>query len=116
MELKIEGLEDLRKAFKKEGERLKGTDQEVGYTANYAIYVHENLNATHNNGQSKFLEEPLRTNSSQYVKLVEDLLKQGRTFEQALAILSLRVKRDSQQLVPVDTGNLKGSAFTRKVS
>lgn len=32
----------------------------VGYTAAYALYVHENLEATHTNGQAKFLESALR--------------------------------------------------------
>lgn len=36
------------------------TAVEVGYTANYAVYVHENLNARHENGQAKFLEHPAR--------------------------------------------------------
>jgi len=33
----------------------------VGYSANYALYVHENLTARHDPGkQAKFLEQPLR--------------------------------------------------------
>lgn len=32
----------------------------VGYTAAYALHVHENLEARHTNGQSKFLESALR--------------------------------------------------------
>lgn len=37
------------------------TEISVGYTVNYAIYVHENLTAFHHVGQAKFLEEPIRT-------------------------------------------------------
>lgn len=37
-----------------------GINVEMGYTAPYAIYVHENLNARHAPGkQAKFLEQPL---------------------------------------------------------
>ena len=41
----------------------------VGYTASYAIYVHENLNSFHAIGQAKFLEEPIRTKQRQARKL-----------------------------------------------
>ena len=42
----------------------------TGNTAAYAIYVHENLEATHTNGQAKFLESALRDNESQIVEIV----------------------------------------------
>ena len=35
------------------------------------------------------------------------------SLEKGLVLAGLRLQRDSQKLVPVDTGNLKGSAFTR---
>jgi len=50
----------------------------VGYTANYAVFVHENLDATHKPGkQAKFLEEPLRREQGKIVNIVKQHL-QGR--------------------------------------
>ena len=44
---------------------------EIGYTANYAIYVHENMEAAHTNGQAKFLESALRDNQRNIIKIIE---------------------------------------------
>ena len=85
----------------------------MGYTAAYAVYVHEDLTAVHPVGQAKFLEEPARTKRREIVAEVEGGLRRGFTLEEALLLGGLRLQRESQVLVPVDTGNLKGSAFTR---
>ena len=50
--------------------RKAGGGVEVGYTANYAIFVHENMEARHTNGQAKFLESALRDNASRIVDIV----------------------------------------------
>lgn len=44
----------------------------VGYTEEYAIFVHENLEAHHPVGQAKFLEQPLQENTDKYVGHVRD--------------------------------------------
>jgi hypothetical protein len=44
----------------------------VGYTEEYAIFVHENLEAHHPVGQAKFLEQPLKENADKYVEYVRD--------------------------------------------
>jgi hypothetical protein len=44
----------------------------VGFEEEYAIYVHENLEANHDVGQAKFLEQPLKENSDKYVGHVRD--------------------------------------------
>ena len=50
----------------------------VGFDEEYAIFVHENLEAHHPIGQAKFLEQPLKENADKYVdyigKKVDDLL------------------------------------------
>ena len=85
----------------------------VGYTQNYAIYVHENLEAHHEVGQAKFLEQPAREIAEQLGTMIASDLKSGLTISQSLLRAGLRLQRESQQLVPVDTGALKASAFTR---
>ncbi len=124
----------------------------VGYTAAYAIYVHENIemkwrglprdrsvrvdsganvrekgttvftgyNASKKkglfwgpNGQAKFLEQPARTMNKELGNIIAVALKAKKTMAQALLLAGLRLQRESQKLVPVDTGNLRASAFTR---
>lgn len=85
----------------------------MGYTAAYAVYVHENLEANHPIGQAKFLEAPFRDLKGVLTGIVFELLRKGKTMAQALLVAGLRLQRESQKMVPVDTGALKNSAFTR---
>lgn len=132
----------------------------VGYTANYALHVHEmpmvnageerdfrkrikspttKLKIRHHlnprprqvepkglfwdpqgRGQNKFLEEPFRTMQPEFKRIIRKTvgkskgLKSVNLLTQGLLITGLRLQRESQKLVPVDLGNLKASAFTRK--
>ncbi len=86
----------------------------VGFTAAYAINVHEDLQAHHDVGQAKFLEQPARELGNVIRGDVATNMKRGATLEQGLIVGGLRLQREAQKLVPVDTGALKGSAFTRK--
>ena len=85
----------------------------VGYTAAYSVFVHENLEAKHPVGKAKFLEDPAKTNAPEYAGIVREALKGGKTVAQALVLAGLALQADSQDQVPVDTGVLKNSAFTR---
>lgn len=87
----------------------------VGYRGvNYAIFVHENMTAAHEVGKAHFLVDPANQLSKSIAKDVGRHLKNGMDFGDALYLGGLRIQRASQQEVPVDTGNLKGSAFTEK--
>lgn len=119
----------------------------VGYTAAYALYVHERIemkwkglprpgSSTYSyknkdgtsrsvqshgfywdpqgRAQAKFLETPARRYQDQIGDIVRKVLsKKGATLAQALLMGGLFLQRQSMLLVPVDTGNLKASAFTR---
>jgi hypothetical protein len=85
----------------------------VGYTAAYAVYVHENLEAHHDNGQAKFLEQPARTMTRELTERIRADVKAGVSLQESLLAAGLLLQRESQKLVPVDTGNLRASAFTR---
>jgi len=85
----------------------------VGYTAAYALYVHENLEARHPNGQARFLVEPLRRLEGRIAAGLADDVRAGLRLDQALLRQGLYLQAESQRLVPVDTGALKASAFTR---
>lgn len=115
---KVENIEELlfKVAVRKKDARAFSTASViVGYSASYAIYVHENLEAHHPTGQAKYLEAPLRNNRQKYHELLVGFIKRGISYVKALFMTGLALQRDSQQLVPVDTGNLKGSAFTELV-
>ena len=97
----------------------KAKDVVVGYATNYAIYVHENMKARHAPGkQAKYLEQPARqlNNDGTLGRIMKDVMtKDKSTVTQALYIAGLKIQRESQKVVPVATGNLKGTAFTRVV-
>lgn len=50
---------------------VKPTTVEIGYTANYALYVHEDMQARHKVGQAKYLESSLRDNEDEIVDIVQ---------------------------------------------
>lgn len=114
--MKIQNLKSLRDKLRARAAKAK-KDLDgavlVGYTAQYAIYVHENVEAKHEVGQAKFLEQPARELRPVLMKIVIEAVKAGRTILQGLLLAGLRLQRESQKLCPVDTGNLKNSAFTR---
>ncbi len=134
--MKIEKLKAVLDALQKrinEAKKASDTSAITGFTANYALYVHENLEMrlkglprpTHGGasrgyywdpqGQAgpKFLEGPARELKDEVAKIVSEALKNGATLAQALVMGCLRIQREAMQRCPVDTGFLKASAFTR---
>jgi len=49
----------------------------VGYTAEYAIFVHENTGAYHHVGQAKFLEAPARRLEPEMRRIIAEEVKKG---------------------------------------
>jgi len=113
----IENIGRLRDKLNKlkDKYRAEGTPSVVvGYTANYAVYVHE-IQARHAPGkQWKFLEQPARELQPQLGQMLAQSMASGVKPLQSLYLIGLGLQRASQDLVPIDTGNLRGSAFTAK--
>lgn len=141
----------------------------VGYTAAYAIYVHEDLTKRHgkayndayikqeeeeitrgkNKGKTRvklswkrraielgydhdgkggekkpklrgenqtaqYLVIPARRLKPVFPKIVTTAVANGASLLKALLITGRRLQRESQQIVPVDTGHLKATAFTKE--
>lgn len=105
----------------------------VSYYANYALYVHENMQAAHGTdyneryadeiaagkrsdrgaGQrAKFLEEPARRLQKQMAEKIRLHIKNGGTLPQAMKKAGLLLQRESQRIVPIDTNNLRSRAKT----
>ena len=140
--MKVLGLENLQRSLRQNmakhleyPDALKDMSVAVGYTAGYALYVHENIKArhqeevkagtrdvkgkfrkAHKKQQAKFLEQPTRelNNGGELSRIVTSAAKGGVKMQQALYLAGLRIQGESQEIVPVDTGNLRGSAFTQK--
>jgi hypothetical protein len=118
-----------------------GAKVAVGYTASYAIWVHEMIQgAPHppksdaqrkamfasirerdkvghvswSSGKPKFLEGPFRRMRKELQEFIRTSLKSNKMdVRQALYLAGLKLQRESQLVCPVDTGNLRASAFTR---
>lgn len=113
---KVERVNQVTATLQKlvaDGKKQDDSSVTVGYTQAYALFVHENLAAVHPIGQAKFLEQPARTMASELSQYIKNALKAKKTLSQALLLAGLKLQAASQKLVPVKTGALKGSAFTR---
>jgi len=112
---------DAKKVIAKlEGLSLKARvakDTEVGYSAPYAMFVHENLAARHpRGGQAKYLQDPARKYATVMGRMVATRLKQKKGLTQAMLEAAEFLKGKSQELVPVLTGKLKQSAYARAIT
>lgn len=120
---KVDGIGRVLKALKRLEQKYQGRKAKagigesviVGFTAAYALFVHEDMEADHKVGQAKFLEQPARelSNNGTLGGIVRKAVLAGRTVVEGLLLAGLRLQREAQLLTPVDTGALKGSAFVR---
>lgn len=117
----------------------------VGYTAAYAVYVHENRQMKWRgfprdrsirldgegiartgytpqkrrglfwgpNGRAGFLLDVMREMAPRLRAEIVNSMKAGVSLAKSLVRAGLLLQRESQKNVPVDTGNLRASAFTR---
>lgn len=94
----------------------KKANLQVGFSAPYAVYVHENLQAQHKPPtRAKFLEEPARRFRGQMGKEVLFALRAKKSLESGLLAAGNLLLAESQKIVPVDTGVLKASGFVKVV-
>jgi hypothetical protein len=132
---KIKGVENLVAKLRARAARAMRDTQAsvlVGYSANYALWVHENMEqklkgqprpsgiATYWSPAGtgpKFLERPARELGKPggvLAQIIRKAFQSGKaTMAQALVMAGLRLQRESQMLVPVEFGVLRASAFTR---
>lgn len=89
----------------------KSAKVQVGYTARYAVYVHEDLETTHKNGEAKFLEKAARKVAPRMRGIVAKYVKQKKGLLNGLKEAGDLLLAESNKKVPVDTGWLKSSGF-----
>lgn len=86
----------------------------VGYSAPYAMRIHEDLEMVHpNGGQAKYLEQPIAEMKDELAAMVRDCLMKRISLGDALLKVGEAILKASQELVPVDTGNLRDSGYVR---
>jgi hypothetical protein len=124
---RIDGLEALMsqlKGLEVTSRRDNNRRLAVGYTAFYAIYVHERMDVYHAPPtRAKFLEEPMRRLFPHMAKIVRQNMRQtrtaggkfGRTGRMVDGLLAAGhyLLAASLELVPIDTGFLRKSSFVR---
>lgn len=82
----------------------------VVYTAPYAVYVHEDMEANHpNGGQAKYLEQPARELQEDMAAIVRRSVEAKNGLEEGLVRAGQLLLDSSLPLVPVDTGELRDS-------
>lgn len=110
------GIDVVVNALRSRARSLRTNGKErltVGYSAPYAVYVHENLEAHHTVGEAKFLEKPNRSERDKIAAIIRDELKAKKTMVAAQRKAGQHLLRVSKTLVPVDTGVLKASGFVK---
>ena len=83
----------------------------AGYSAPYALAVHENLTARFTVGQAKFLEQSMRTEKNEMAKIVRSRLRAGLSLKEAQVQAFNHLMKVSLQLTPMKTGRLRSSWF-----
>ena len=91
----------------------KSTSAAIGFTQRYAVHVHEDMAAAHAPGkQAKYLEAPARQYATEIATAIRTVYSKTKNLEKALIMGGLRLQREAQQIVPIDTSALKNSAWT----
>lgn len=129
MPAKISNLERVQRRLQKEFDDFAGDGARVtgfvGYSAPYAIYVHENMEIDHPlhvdgsgsvrdcKGQAKFLEIPAREILPTVAGELAKMKRNKKGLRYSIQTILDRILRESRKLVPWMTGNLYRSGFTR---
>lgn len=112
VELKLDGRDRLIKRFRAMAEKVgREVRLVVGYSAPYAMRIHEDLEMPHKNGQAKFLEEPLKLLRNDMRIYIRDQLRKEVKLEKVLINVGNKILSVSRKLVPVDTGRLRDSGY-----
>lgn len=112
----ITGVDKLREQMSsriQKATKLSKAVGYVGYSAEYANYVHENMEAFHRVGQAKYLTTAINKFLPKMTNMLKEELKDGGDPKAAIQKVLLAIKYESQKLVPVDTGFLRSSAYTK---
>ena len=118
--MKISGINkviEVLKAKAKDAQKASQAEVIVGFTQRYALPVHERLDTRHAPGKTaKYLEGPARRMAKELGGIAMAIYKKTRDLEKGLLVAGLRLQREAQQIVPLDTSALRASAYTARAS
>lgn len=122
-------LEATFKALSKKAQNDASQRIVVGYSAPYAMYVHEAVGMVlqglprasghghywdpQGQAQAKFLEQPSRQYAKSIGEYITAQVRKKIPLVDALLSAGKILLKESQRLVPVDTGRLKASGFVK---
>jgi hypothetical protein len=87
---------------------------EVGYSAPYAVYVHENTQCRHpNGGNDHFLTGPVAQMVGELAVEAQAAISEGASRRDVLLEAGDALLEASRQQVPVDTGFLRDSGYVQ---
>jgi hypothetical protein len=113
---KIQGLpvvEQMLKYRRVEGAKIQNYRVIVGYSAYYAIYVHEDLTKNHKVGEAKFLENAAKVMENTLAQHVGNAVANMTDPPLAMLQAGYMLLEESNRRVPVDTGFLKSTGEVR---
>lgn len=130
--IKIKGLNSVKKKLELELKKRKAETAQgiqVGYSAPYAIYVHEAVEMRLwgkprksgigvywdplGEAQAKFLETPARTKRKQLEAHMQTVAKNTNSVRRGMKAFGDLLLKESKKLVPVETGALRDSGYVR---
>lgn len=125
----IQGRGRLAKNLQTKIKKLHNATVVVGYSAPYALYVHESIEMelegeprtshigvywgqpTRLGGQAQFLLKPFIEHKKDISNIVKNELRAGKTLRQALLTAGRILLKESKKLVPIETSKLRSSGF-----
>lgn len=117
--LAIDGMQKFDGVMKQLIDKYASDNEDVivGYTQNYAVYVHEDMKARHKEGKTaKYLEKAVKIVQPLINGILLQVMNAGKSITQGMLLVGLRIQRESMMIVPIDTGALRASAFTARDS
>lgn len=115
MRFKVDGMERLKKKLWDLNRQANDPDNVAvtGFTQRYALEVHEDLQAHHKEGKEpEYLRRPARRHEETLRNIVIATYKRTKSLSRGVFLAALRLQREAQLIVPIDTSALKASAFT----
>lgn len=112
----IEGLEQAARDLEALADRLNARRSDLavkwvfgGPAAPYALYVHEDMEAWHDNGQARFLAHPLEESAPSMAARIARDVDAGMSFAQAILALAEIEMTEMKAITPVRYGPLHDS-------
>lgn len=112
----VTGIKEVQRALTKLSKAHIGENIVVGFTQNYAIYVHENRGSRHTTGKAGFLLDNAIELRGEMASTIAEVTRKTGSVEKGLAVAGTRLQAAAQEDTPVDLGALKASAFTARES